>query len=197
MIRVSTLQGPVTVTLRGAFVGVGVTLRRLTTVEFSRAQTRALAILADKEAFATVLTRNQLCASAAELNRALSDVDFQSGFAAWLGSVECGLAAILGWTGIEAENGPAPLARDPVKVMGRVSPEDPHDLAARLVMETLMLDAGFERQVMAEIDAAARLLVVEGKGSGPSDHGSAAAAPMTTGGLPGAETAARPGSAAP
>lgn len=196
MIRLSILKGPVKVKLAGPFAGVTLTLRRLTTVEWSRARDRALGLVRDREAFAAILTRHELVATAHDLNRALSDLEFQTGFAMWLGSVEMGLAAITAWEGIEDEEGPAPLARDLSKVAGIALPADPHDLAARIAMETLMLDPGFERQVMAQIEAAARILAIEGNGSGSSANGSAGAAP-TAGGPHGAPTATRQKKAAP
>jgi len=190
MIRISTLKGPVTVELAGPYSGVSLTLRRLTTVEWSRARDLALGLVRDRESFAAILTRHDLVATAGDLSRALTDLDFQTGFAMWLGSVEAGLAAISCWQGIEAEEGPAPLAKDLTKVAGVAIPADPRDLAARIAMETLMLDSGFERQAMAQIEAAARILAVEGNALGSSANGSAGAAP-TVEGPNGAPTATR------
>jgi hypothetical protein len=69
---------------------------------------------------------------------------FISGIAVWLAAVECGIRGILSWTGIEGDDKqPAPVSRE--------------------VLEVLMLDEGFSQQIMNHLDAAARILVVEGK----------------------------------
>lgn len=197
MLIVRTTREPVTVPLTGAYAGATVTLRRLTTPQFNNCRSRAMAILSDKEALVQVLERNGLIESGAQLKAVIADPTFAAGYGGWLAGVECGLEAIIGWTGIETEPGrPAPIARDRYKVGGIADPLDPADLEARLVMETLFLCEGFERQVSAHIDLAARILVAEGKGSGPSQAGTAGEAP-TAGGLNGAGDASRPARAAP
>ncbi|MBX3480084.1 MAG: hypothetical protein KF842_06765 [Caulobacter sp.] len=163
MIRVSSLTDPVTVSLAAPYSGVTITLRRLSTVDFARCSARAADIVRDTAALSTVITRHNLAETAADLNRALNDLAFQAGFAAWLASVECALAAVISWTGIVGEAGEAaPLPARLSHVAGVVSPADPADLAARITMETLLLDQAFERQLTGHIDLAARILVCEG-----------------------------------
>lgn len=181
-IIVALTREPVEIQLTGAYAGVGVTLRRLTTPQFQNCQNRALAILADGPALTTVLIRHGLCETAADVKRALTDPDFAAGFGAWLGEVECGIEAILAWTGIATTTGEtAPLARDRRKVAGVAEPVDPADLLAREVIEALFLDQHFRSQVSRHIDMAARILAIEGKGSGLSETGTAGAAPTAEG----------------
>lgn len=181
-IIVQLMREPVTVDLVGAYAGVGVTLRRLTTPQFQNCQNRALAILSDGAALTTVLVRHGLCETGADVKRALNDPAFAAGFGAWLGEVECGIEAISAWTGIKTETGePAPLARDRSKIAGVVEPVDPADLLAREVIETMFLDQHFRSQVSRQIDMAARILAIEGKGSGLSETGTAGAAPTAEG----------------
>lgn len=198
MIRVALSREPVEVPLVGAFTGVVLTIRRLTAPDFSRAQGHVQSLLRDKGALATILLRNQLVETAADLERAQNDLAFQTGFAVWLSSVECALVGIKAWTGVTLDDGaPAPLARDLSKVAGIADPPDPADLAARLTLETLMLDQGFQAQVEAALNRSSRLLAIEGNGSGLSANGSAVAPLKTPGGPPGAATARKPRKAAP
>lgn len=197
-IRIDLSRDPVEVPLVGPFAGVVLTVRRLTSPDYIRAQEAARAILRDKSALAQVLLRHKLVTSADDLARAQSDLTFQAGFGAWLATVECGLAGIVAWSGIELMDGsPAPLPRDLTKVAGIAEPVDPADLAAREVMESLLLDQGFAGQVEAALNRSSRLLAIEGNVSGLSGNGSAAAAPTTTGGPTGADTAKPPESPAP
>lgn len=166
MIRIATLRGPVTEAMRAPFAGVSLTVRRLTTPDFVRCQAAAWSIIRDREALPIVLERHSLVRTAGDMKRAMSDVAFQGGIGAWLASVECGLAAISDWEGLVGDDGEtkAPLAAELVKVAGVVQPVEAADLAARITMETLMLDVAFERQARAMIDKAAVLLAVEGNG---------------------------------
>ncbi len=69
---------------------------------------------------------------------------FISGIGIWLGAVECGARGISAWEGIVGDDkAPAPVDHQ--------------------TLEILMLDEDFRQQVMDELDAAARILVVEGK----------------------------------
>ncbi len=201
MILVETTRGTVEVALSGGYAGAALTLRRLTTPQFRNCQSRAMALLADAEALTTVLVRHELIERAEDYKRALSDPSFAAGFGAWLGAVECGIEAITAWTGILVRDDagaaiPAPLARNRSRIAGDVEPQDPADLQARVVMETLFLDEHFQRQVSHHIDMAARILAIEGKGSGPSATGTAGEAP-TAEGLNGVSDASPQGKAAP
>lgn len=198
MIRIALSREPVEVPLAGSYAGVVLTVRRLTSPDYVKAGEAAKAIIRDKVALAQILLRHDLAATAADLARAQADPAFQVGFAVWLGSVECALAGIKAWTGIVLEGGEtAPLAADLSMVAGVAEPADPADLAARIAMETLMLDQAFCSQVEAALNQSSRLLAVEGNGSGLSGNGSAGAAPTITGGRSGAGGATKPAKAAP
>lgn len=196
-VRVSVSREPVVEPLRGPLEGVTLTVRRLTTPDFSRCQQAVMSLLKDKGALAIILTRHELVTTAKDLKRAQTDPAFQAGYAVWLTSVECAMAGIVDWDGVSGDDGgKAPLVKDLTLAAGIAEPEDPHALAARITMETLMLDQVFEGQAMAAVNRSARLLAIEGNGSGLSANGSAAAAPKTTEGPTGASAARKPRKAA-
>ncbi len=161
MIRISLNREPVTVPLTGAFTGCTVTLRRLTSNEFAEANAAAQAILRDSSQLFELLEEHGLRPSGRKVKALLADVNFMMGIGIWLGAVECGVRAISDWTGFTDEGG-API-----------KPE-------RAVLQAAFMSKPFLDQVLPRIDAAAQLLAVEGKDSGPSPSGSPARAPTAS-----------------
>ncbi len=151
-IVVALSREPVTVSLTGAYVGVTVTLRRLTTPDYAEAQQAAQAIIQDESKLLPLLIEHGLLPEGKLKNwKRMKTSDparyaaFLSGVAVWVGAVECGVKGIDAWTGILGEDRktPAPLCRE--------------------VLEVLMLDDHFSSQVTSELDKAARILAIEGK----------------------------------
>jgi hypothetical protein len=161
MIRISLNREPVTVPLSGAFTGCTVTLRRLTSNEFAEATSAAQARLRDSSKLVELLEEHGLRPKGRKIKALLGDVEFMLGIGQWLGAVECGVRAISGWTGFADETG---AAIDP----------------SRPVLEAVFLSKPFMDQVLPQIDAAAQLLAIEGKGSGVSPNGSPAHAPTAS-----------------
>ncbi|MBJ7485963.1 hypothetical protein [Brevundimonas sp.] len=159
-IVVSLIREPVTVPLTGAYAGVTVTLRRLTTPDYAEAQQAAQAIIQDESKLLPLLIEHGLLPEGKlkawkrkKETDPISYARFLTGVAMWVGAVECGVKGIDSWTGILGEDRkPAPVHRD--------------------VIEVLMLDEHFSSQVTAELDKAARILAIEGKPSGVSPTGS-------------------------
>lgn len=172
MIRIATNREPVTVHLRPPYGDVGITLRRLTSADYGEARQAAQAILRnDAELLNLLVKHDTLPAGGVKGWKRMKDDDalsyaaFLSGVGIWIGSVECALRGVLAWTGVVAEDGsPVPVSRD--------------------ALETLMLDEALSSQVMAELDKAARILIIEGEPFGASPSGSSerettASAPTT------------------
>lgn len=151
MVRVSTTRTPVSVPLKGRYGEVTVTLNRLTSPHFAEARQAAQALLADDAKLLVLLAEHELLPEGGvRAWKRMKEDDpiryaaFVSGVGIWLGAVECGLRGVMAWTGIVGEDeGPAPIDR--------------------ATLEVLMLDEDFRQQVMDELDAAAKILVVEGK----------------------------------
>lgn len=177
MIRISLNREPVMVPLSGAFAGCTVTLRRLTSNEFAEATAAALATLRDTGKLVELLEHYDLRPPGRKIKALLDDAGFMMGIGQWLGAVECGVRAISGWTGFTDDTGaPIPPSRE--------------------ALEAGFLSKPLMDQVLPRIDAAAQLLAIEGKGSGPSPNGSPALAP-TASALTTATTAESAASPAP
>lgn len=150
MVTIATTREPVTVSLKGAYAQVTVTLRRLTSPHFGMARHAAQSILDDDGKLLVLLAEHDLLpkGSVKELKR-LRDEDlvdyaaFMTGIRLWISAVECGLLGILSWTGIGQGGASAPVDRQ--------------------TLEVLMLDESFSQQIMDELDLAARILLLEGK----------------------------------
>lgn len=152
MIRVSTNREPVTVSLRAPYNGVEITFRRLTSADFAEARQAADALIRDDSRLMVLMAEHELLPgrNSPKAWKRLKDQDplryaaTLTGIGVWVAAVECGIRGIDAWTGILGDDGgPAPVSR--------------------AVLEVLMLDETFSQQVMAELDQAARILVVEGK----------------------------------
>lgn len=152
MIRVSTTREPVTVSLRAPYDGVEITLKRLTSADFAEARQAAQSLIQDDARLMVLMAEHDLLPgrNSPKAWKRLKDQDpvayaaTLTGIGVWVAAVECGLRGIEGWTGILGDDDrPAPVNRT--------------------VLEVLMLDEAFSQQVMAELDRAARILVVEGK----------------------------------
>lgn len=169
-VRISLMREPVAVTLAPPFDSVRLVLRRLTSPEFAICRHRALTLIADREAVLIILHRNGLLQTGGDAVRAFEDANFRAGWAEWLAAIECFIAAVDTIEGVSfGEPGaekPLALPRDRTRIAGVADPLDPADLEVRLAVEQLLLNEALQRQITAEIDAAARLMVAEGKGSG-------------------------------
>ena len=152
MIRVSTNREPVTISLRAPYQGVEITLKRLTSADFAEARQAADALIRDDARLMVLMAEHELlpARNSPKAWKRLKDQDpvryaaTLTGIGVWVAAIECGLRGIESWTGIIADDGkPAPVSR--------------------AVLEVLMLDEVFSQQVMAELDQAARILVLEGK----------------------------------
>lgn len=152
MIRVSTVREPVTVSLKAPFTGVEITLKRLTSADFAEARQAADALIRDDARLMVLMAEHELLPdrNSPKAWRRLKDKDPMryaatlTGIGVWVAAVECGIRGIDSWTGITGDDGlPAPVSR--------------------AALEVLMLDEAFSQQVMAELDQAARILVIEGK----------------------------------
>ncbi len=151
MIRISTSREPVTVALTGPYVGVTLTLKRLTTADYSEARQAAQAIVQDESKLLPLLVEHDLLPDGkVKAWKGLKTSDpmryaaFISGVATWVSAVECGVMGITGWTGVADEAGsPAIVSRE--------------------ALEVLMLDDTFSGQAMAQLDQAARIIASEGK----------------------------------
>jgi hypothetical protein len=152
MIRVSTVREPVTVSLKPPFKGVEITLKRLTSADFAEARQAAEALVRDDARLMVLMAEHELLpdGNSPKAWKRMKDRDPMAyaatltGISVWVAAVECGLRGITGWTGVLGDDGaPAPVNRP--------------------TLEVLMLDEAFSQQVMAELDQAARILVVEGK----------------------------------
>lgn len=156
MIVLSRETGPVTAALTGRYSGVTVTLARLTSPQYAEANQAAQALLRDTPKLLELLARHDLQPAGAEgVRKAVTDPAFMVGIGQWIAAIECACRSVTAWTGVVDED------REPVE-------------PSRSAFEVLCLDDGFSRQLMAEIDKAARVLVVEGKSSRTSLNGSAA-----------------------
>lgn len=151
MVTVVTRRDPVTVPLSGAYAGVTVTLARLTSPQFAQARHAAQAILDDDGNVIVLMSEHDLLPpGGVRAWKRMRDDDpiafaaFMTGIRVWVCAVECGLIGIQSWTGIKVEGGTAaPVERN--------------------LLEILMLDESFSQQIMDELDAAARILLLEGK----------------------------------
>ena len=151
MIRISLNREPVTVALTGPYDGVEVILKRLTSVDYAEAHHGSQAILRDDAALLPLLAEHELLpVGGIKAWKRLKTDDphgyaaYLTGIAVWLLAIECGLRGILEWTGIQGDDGRAvPVNRE--------------------TLEVLMLDEWFQREVMGELEKAARILSVEGE----------------------------------
>lgn len=156
MIVIALNREPVIHPLTGPFAGASVTLRRLTSNEYEEARAAALILLRDRSKLVELLERHDLRPKGRKLDAILSDVDFMMGVGEWIAAVECGVRAISDWSGfVDQDRQPLP--------------------PTRAAMEAVFLSQPFLDQVRPAMDAAAQLLVIEGKGSGVSPTGSPAA----------------------
>lgn len=151
MIRIATTREPVTVALTGPYAGVTLTLKRLTSADYGEAQQAAHAIVTNDALLLSLLVEHDLLPKGGvkgwkrlKTHDLMGYAAFLSGIGVWLSAVECGVRGIDGWTGIMGEG-------------------DAAASVSRETIEVLMLDEGFQRQAMAELDKAARILIVEGK----------------------------------
>lgn len=179
MIVIALNREPVVHALTGPFAGASVTLRRLTSNEYEQARAAALSVIRDRSQLVELLERHDLRPAGRKLAEILADVDFMMGVGEWIAAVECGVRAISAWDGFSDETGQA------------IGP-------TRAALEAAFLSQPFLDQVRPAMDAAAQLLVIEGKGFGASPPGSPAAgmtasAPTTA---PTAGSAERPAPAA-
>lgn len=149
---------PITWPLRPPFAGCTVTLRRLTSNEFTEARNAATALLRDKAALFELLEHWDLRPAGRRIGDLVADVQFMAGIGEWLAAVECGVRAISAWSGFMDSQGPD--AR-PLPV-------------TREVLQAAFLNDILLQQVMPLIDRAANLTASEGNVSGVSPNGSPA-----------------------
>lgn len=165
MILIQLNREPVTIPLTGAYAGVTVTLRRLTSVHFAIARHAAQVILEDDGKLLILLSEYDLLPKGSVKEwRRLRDKEpveyaaFLTGIRMWLVAVECGLLGIESWSGIGGVTGGADA---PTGAGGR-------DLTApaaisREALQVLMQDEAYSQQIMDGLDSAARILRTEGK----------------------------------
>lgn len=146
MISINLDRSPVEVGLSGAFDGVQLTLRRLTSVSFAQARAATMNIVSDAERLETVMVANDLLPDGGvEAWRRMGadhperHAAFLGGVSVWIGQVECATRAIADWTGIATADG------EPVRV-------------SREAIESLMLNEDACRQIGEAIDRAAVLI---------------------------------------
>jgi len=151
MIRISLNREPVAITLTGPYAGVVVTLKRLTSVDYAEAHHASQAILRDDAALLPLLAEHELLPAKGikgwkrlKTDDPHSHAAYLTGIAVWLLAVECGLRGITDWAGIRGDDGQAVAVN-------------------REALEVLMLDEWFQREVMGELEKAARILSIEGE----------------------------------
>lgn len=161
MIVLSALnREPVTVPLRPPYAPAQVTLRRLTSNAFEEASAATQALLRDQGRVALLIEHHDL-RDGRKLKALLTDPDFVLGLSGWITAVECGVRAIIAWSGFcDAERRPLPVTRE--------------------ALEVLMLVEPLRDQLMREIQLAAQLVRFEGNVSGASPNGSAGPAPTAS-----------------
>ena len=152
MIRLSLNREPVTVTLRPPLADIELTLRRLTTVDFNEADQAARKLCDDSGKLAELMAEHGLLPEGNSLKawKKMRDSDpltyaaALTGVRMWVASVECAVRGVLSWKGVGDVNGNAvPVSRS--------------------ALESLMLVNDFSMQVMAQLDQAAQLIILEGK----------------------------------
>lgn len=166
MIRLSLLGGTVEADFSALYPGFKVQLLRLTTLELSVARRTAMRVLEKARDGVEGLAPYGLATpDAAGMKLDTSDLDQMTGVGELVGAVECCLLAFKSWEGVELEDGSvAPITRE--------------------TLSLLLMDDTLRRYAVGKIDQAARVLVTEGNGSGPSrngfsEPGATASAPIT------------------
>lgn len=177
MIRLALLTGSVRVPSR-VYPGVAYTLRRLRSPQMEAAASAAQAAVRDLAKGGEVLAAYGLTpqdlGNGAPLD--LSDLEAVAGVGVIIGAVEVLMRALVAWEGVEAVDGAAAEI-------------------TRANLAVLVQDYRERAHLLAEVDAAARVLIVEKKGSRPSPDGSTATRPRMAEGqatAPGAPKRARP-----